>query len=382
MAKVIGIDLGTTNSCVAVMEGSTPKVIENAEGARTTPSIVGLYRRPANDSSVQPAKRQAVTQPGAHLLRDQAPDRSDLRGSDEQEGHGYSIPWTRSPSTAMATPGYTPTASRSPPPRFPPSFCRSSRTDGRILLWARPVTAGGHHGSGVLQRRPANQATKNAGQDRGHRRCSASSTSRPLRRSPTAWTRRANEHDRWSTTWAAERSTFPCSKIGDGVFEVKSTSGDTLPGWRRLRSCGWSSTIAERVPQGEQGIDLTQGQAGFAATEVRQRKKRRSSFRVSSSQTNVNLPFITADAEAARSTLTLNHQPGQVRVDITKDLVERTVARALPQGAERCQAVKVRRPRRGRCMVGGIDPYSGKVQELVRSMQFFGKEPNRGRQPG
>ena len=85
MGKVIGIDLGTTNSCVAVMDGKTPKVIENAEGMRTTPSIVAL----TDDGERlvgQPAKRQAVTNPEKHHLRGQAPDRPPLRRSDGRKG--------------------------------------------------------------------------------------------------------------------------------------------------------------------------------------------------------------------------------------------------------------------------------------------------------
>ena len=77
MAKVIGIDLGTTNSCVAIMDGKTPRVIENAEGARTTPSMVAF----AEDNerlTGQPAKRQAVTNPREHPLCRQAPDRAAL----------------------------------------------------------------------------------------------------------------------------------------------------------------------------------------------------------------------------------------------------------------------------------------------------------------
>ena len=86
MAKVIGIDLGTTNSCVAVMEGGKPKVIENAEGARTTPSVVA-FTKDGERLIGQPAKRQAVTNPDNTDFRGQAPDRPPLRRPDHQEGH-------------------------------------------------------------------------------------------------------------------------------------------------------------------------------------------------------------------------------------------------------------------------------------------------------
>ena len=86
MAKIIGIDLGTTNSCVAIMEGGKPKVIENSEGARTTPSIVAY----TDDGEIlvgAPAKRQAVTNAQEHDLRGQAPDRPQVRGEGSPEGH-------------------------------------------------------------------------------------------------------------------------------------------------------------------------------------------------------------------------------------------------------------------------------------------------------
>ena len=87
MAKVIGIDLGTTNSCVAVMEGATPKVIENSEGARTTPSIVA-FTDDGERLVGQPAKRQAVTNPERTFFAHQATDRPFVRRPHVQEGHG------------------------------------------------------------------------------------------------------------------------------------------------------------------------------------------------------------------------------------------------------------------------------------------------------
>ncbi len=86
MGKIIGIDLGTTNSCVAVMENGQPKVIENSEGARTTPSIVA-YMDDGEILTGAPGKRQAVTNPQKHPLRRQTPDRSALRRKRSAEGH-------------------------------------------------------------------------------------------------------------------------------------------------------------------------------------------------------------------------------------------------------------------------------------------------------
>ena len=88
MSKIIGIDLGTTNSCVAIMDGKQPKVIENAEGARTTPSVVAILED-GERLVGQPAKRQAVTNPAEHLLRHQAPDRAQVHRPDGGEGQGH-----------------------------------------------------------------------------------------------------------------------------------------------------------------------------------------------------------------------------------------------------------------------------------------------------
>ena len=121
MGKVIGIDLGTTNSCVAVMEGKAPKVIENAEGMRTTPSIVAFTDD--NERLVgQPAKRQAVTNPEKTIF---AVKRLIGRRYDDPmvEKDKKLVP-TRFPRRRMAMPGSRPTASNIRPRRFPPSSCK------------------------------------------------------------------------------------------------------------------------------------------------------------------------------------------------------------------------------------------------------------------
>ena len=103
MAKIIGIDLGTTNSCVAIMEGNTTKVIENSEGARTTPSIVA-YQEDGEILVGASAKRQAVTNPQEHALRRQAPDRPQVHREGSAEGHRPDALQDRRPPTT-ATPG-------------------------------------------------------------------------------------------------------------------------------------------------------------------------------------------------------------------------------------------------------------------------------------
>ncbi len=122
MGKVIGIDLGTTNSCVAVMDGKNAKVIENAEGMRTTPSIVA-FTDDGERLVGQPAKRQAVTNPERTLLRSEAPDRPPLRRPDGREGQ-EPRPLQDRQGIAMATPGSKPTARPIRPRRSPPSSCR------------------------------------------------------------------------------------------------------------------------------------------------------------------------------------------------------------------------------------------------------------------
>ena len=152
MGKVIGIDLGTTNSCVAVMDGTTPKVIENSEGARTTPSIVA-FTDDGERLVGQPAKRQAVTNPERTFFAIKRLIGRTYQRPDDPEGQGRSSP-TRSSRRRTATPGSRRTASPIRLRRSPPSSCTKMKETAEAHLGAHGH-AGGHHRSGLLQRRAA-----------------------------------------------------------------------------------------------------------------------------------------------------------------------------------------------------------------------------------
>ena len=159
MAKVIGIDLGTTNSCVAIMDGSQPRVIENAEGARTTPSIVGY----TEDERLvgQPAKRQGRHQPREHHFRDQAPDRPSLRR--RASGERQEEPPLQGRLRQRRRLGRGPrrdVLARAGLRAHPPEDEGHRREVPR-----RGRDAGRHHRAGLLQRRPAS-GHQGCGQDR------------------------------------------------------------------------------------------------------------------------------------------------------------------------------------------------------------------------
>ena len=153
MAKVIGIDLGTTNSCVAVMEGGEPKVIPNAEGARTTPSMVA-FTESGERLVGQVAKRQAVTNPEQHGLRGQAPDRAPLRRPDGREARHRLVPYKIVDGRQRRRLGRGPRQDSTRPPEI--SALRPAEDEGdRRGLPRRDGRPGGHHRAGLLQRRPA-----------------------------------------------------------------------------------------------------------------------------------------------------------------------------------------------------------------------------------
>lgn len=362
MGKVIGIDLGTTNSCVAVMEGKTPKVIENAEGMRTTPSIVA-FTDDGERLVGQPAKRQAVTNPEKTIF---AVKRLIGRRYDDPmvEKDKKLVPY----KIAKAGNGDAWVEVDSKP--YSPSQISA------FTLQKMKETAEAYLGAKVDQAVitvPAyfndaqRQATKDAGKIAGLE---------VLRiiNEPTA-AALAYGLDKQKTGLIAVYDlgggTFDVSvlEIGDGVFEVKSTNGDTFLGGEDF-DMRLVSYLADEF-QKEQGIDLRKDK--LALQRLKEAAEKAKIELSSTTQTEVNLPFITADASGPKHlTMKLTRAKFEALVD---DLIQKTIEpcrKALKDaGVSAGEIGEV-------VLVGGMTRMP-KVQEVVK--QFFGKEPHKGVNP-
>ncbi|MBL1256768.1 molecular chaperone DnaK [Methylocystis sp. Sn-Cys] len=362
MAKIIGIDLGTTNSCVAVMEGSSPKVIENAEGARTTPSIVA-FTDDGERLVGQPAKRQAVTNPDKTFF-----------AIKRLIGRTFEDPMTKKDiglvpyKIVKANNGdaWVEAAGK----QYSPSQISA------FILQKMKETAEAYLGSTVTQAVitvPAyfndaqRQATKDAGKIAGLE---------VLRiiNEPTAAALAYGLDKKQSGTIAVYDlggGTFDVSvlEIGDGVFEVKSTNGDTFLGGE-----DFDNRLVEYLAsefKKEQGIDLTKDK--LALQRLKEAAEKAKIELSSATQTEINLPYITADATGPKHlTLKLTRAKFEALVD---DLIQRTVEpckKALKDaGLTAAEIDEV-------VLVGGMTRMP-KVQEVVK--QFFGKEPHKGVNP-
>jgi len=362
MAKVIGIDLGTTNSCVAVMEGASPKVIENAEGARTTPSIVA-FTDDGERLVGQPAKRQAVTNPEKTIF---AVKRLIGRRYDDPmvEKDKKLVPYKI--SKAGNGDAWVEIDGKSYSPSQISAF----------TLQKMKETAEAYLGQKVEQAVitvPAyfndaqRQATKDAGKIAGLE---------VLRiiNEPTAAALAYGLDKKKTGTIAVYDlggGTFDVSilEIGDGVFEVKSTNGDTFLGGEDF-DMRLVNYLADEF-QKEQGIDLRRDK--LALQRLKESAEKAKIELSSTTQTEINLPFITADASGPKHlTLKLTRAKFEALVD---DLIQQTVEpcrKALKDaGISAGEINEV-------VLVGGMTRMP-KVQEVVK--QFFGKEPHKGVNP-
>ncbi|QOG07195.1 molecular chaperone DnaK [Aureimonas sp. OT7] len=362
MAKVIGIDLGTTNSCVAVMDGKNAKVIENAEGARTTPSIVAFLDD--NERLVgQPAKRQAVTNPENTLF-----------AIKRLIGRTYDDPLTQKDKNLV-----------------PYKIVRSDNGDAWVealgqkyspsqvsamILQKMKETAEAYLGEKVEKAVitvPAyfNDAQRQATKDAG--RIAGLDVLRIINEPTAAALAYGLEKNDGKTiaVYDLGGGTFDVSilEIGDGVFEVKSTNGDTFLGGEDfdLRLVDYLATEFKK----DQGIDLKNDK--LALQRLKEAAEKAKIELSSAAQTEINLPFITADASGPKH-LTLKLTRSKFE-SLVEDLVQRTVdpckSALKDAGLTAADIDEV-------VLVGGMTRMP-KIQEVVKN--FFGKEPHKGVNP-
>jgi molecular chaperone DnaK len=362
MAKVIGIDLGTTNSCVSVMEGGKPKVVENAEGARTTPSIVA-FAKDGERLVGQPAKRQAVTNPDNTIF-----------AVKRLIGRRFDDPITKKDTELV-----------------PYRIARGPNGDAWVnaggkdyspsqisafTLQKMKETAEAYLGETVTQAVitvPAyfndaqRQATKDAGQIAGLE---------VLRiiNEPTAAALAYGLEKQDGKTIAVYDlggGTFDVSvlEIGDGVFEVKSTNGDTFLGGEDFdaKIVEW---LADEFKK-QEGIDL---RGDRLALQRLKEAAERAKIELSSAQTTeINLPFITADATG----------PKHLVKSLTRAELERLVEELIKRTLEPCRKALVDAGVKADdisevVLVGGMTRMP-RVRQIVQD--FFGKEPHTGVNP-
>jgi len=360
MSKIIGIDLGTTNSCVAVMEGGNPVVIQNAEGARTTPSVVA-FTKTGERLVGQVAKRQAITNPENTVF---SIKRFMGRKYREVGTEIKTVPFkvVEGPNgdvrVKIQNKEYT-------PPEISAMILQKMKQTAEDYL--------GHKVTEAIITVPAyfndsqRQATKDAGKIAGLE-------VKRIINEPTAAALAYGldkKKDEKIAVYDLGGGTFDISilELGDGVFEVKSTNGDTHLGGDDFdkRVIDW--IVSEFKKQ--EGIDLSKDP--MALQRLKESAEKAKCELSSTLETTINLPFITADASGPKHlNLTLTRAKLEQLVD---DLIQRTVPPVkqalIDAGLSVSQIDEV-------VLVGGMTRMP-KVQEIVR--QLFGKEPHKGVNP-
>ena len=360
MGKIIGIDLGTTNSCVAVMEGGEPSVINNPEGGRTTPSVVAFTKN-GERLVGQPAKRQAVTNPQKTIFSiKRFMGRMFNEVGTELEEVPYQVEKKKGGNLAVKIDDkeYT-----------PPEI-------SAMILQKLKQMAEEHLGTTVTDAVitvPAyfndsqRQATKDAGKIAGL-------NVRRIINEPTAAALAYGmdkKKDEKIAVFDLGGGTFDISilELGDGVFEVKSTNGDTHLGGDDFdqKLINW---IADEFKNSD-GIDLRKDP--MALQRLREAAENAKKELSSSKQTDINLPFVTADASGPKHlNITLTRAKFE---ELVSDLIERTIEpckKAIKDaGLSAADIDEV-------ILVGGSTRMP-KIQEKVK--EIFGKEPNKSVNP-
>jgi molecular chaperone DnaK len=361
MSKIIGIDLGTTNSCVAVMEGSNPKVIENTEGARTTPSIVAFTDK--EELVGAPAKRQAVTNPENTVF---AVKRLIGRRFDDPltEKDQKIVPY----KIVKATNGDAWVEARGKkysPSQISASTLRKMKETAEAYLGEKVekavITVPAYFND--AQR----QATKDAGKIAGLE------VERIINEPTAAALAYGLEKNDGKTiaVYDLGGGTFDVSilEIGDGVFEVKSTNGDTFLGGEDFDMRILNFLIDEFKK--DQGVDLKQDP--LALQRLKESAEKAKIELSASQETEINLPYITADSSGPKH---LNIKLTRAKLEqLVDDLIDRTIKpceQALKDaGVKSSEIAEV-------ILVGGMTRMP-KVQQRVK--EFFGKEPHKGVNP-
>ncbi len=362
MGKVIGIDLGTTNSCVAVMEGGDPKVIQNAEGMRTTPSMVA-FNDAGERLTGQVAKRQAVTNPARTIFSVKRMMGQKMDSKDVQRLKAVA-PYEISKGTGDLAYVKVDGKQYSPP------------EISAFVLQKMKQTAEDYLGETVTEAVitvPAyfndsqRQATKDAGKIAGLN---------VLRiiNEPTAASLAyglEKKSDEKVAVFDLGGGTFDISilELGDGVFEVKATNGDTFLGGDDF-DIRLINFLADEFKK-EQGIDLRQDK--MALQRLKEAAEKAKHELSSSMETEVNLPFITADASGPKH---LNLKLSRAKFEqLVEDLVQRCLEpckNALRDAGVTANDIDEV------ILVGGMTRMP-KIQQIVKD--FFGKEPHKGVNP-
>src|SRR5215210_94079 len=366
MGKVIGIDLGTTNSCVAVMEGATPKVIENAEGARTTPSIVA-FTDEGERLVGQPAKRQAVTNPERTFF-----------AIKRLIGRTFDDPMTKKdmglvPYKIIKGPNndaWVEAGGKQYSPSQISAFILQKMKETAEAYLGQPVTQ-------AVITVPAyfndaqRQATKDAGKIAGLE---------VLRiiNEPTAAALAYGLEKQDGKTIAVYDlggGTFDVSilEIGDGVFEVKSTNGDTFLGGEDF-DAKIVDFLADRF-KAKEGIDLRTDR--LALQRLKEAAEKAKIELSSAASTEINQPFITARMEGGQTT-PLHLVETITRADLEK-LVEDLINRTLDPCKKALKDAGLAAKDVAEAVLVGGQTRMPRVREVVKD--FFGKEPHVGVNP-